>query len=53
MRDSEFNSFIIFLWTTVLICDSILYLSGSDPSWGLVFPPILCLLMELFDNYFH
>lgn len=40
------NIILSITWAIVLICDIVAYMQGSAPSWGLVFPPVICLLLN-------
>lgn len=46
------NLILAILWTFALITDIVAYAVGNEPSWSLVFCPLVCLVVAYWDRYF-
>lgn len=42
---------LAILWSIVLVADIISAVVGNDPSWVLVFCPLIILVMDKWENY--
>lgn len=45
------NLFLALAWTLLFIAEVILCISGSDPTWGLVFCPLAVVCVNAWCDY--
>lgn len=46
------NLTLAILWTFALVTDIVSYAAGNEPSWILVFCPLVCLVFGYWEKYF-
>lgn len=53
MRNVTLNTMVLFVWVAVLGANIADAMTGGQPTWLLVFCPMIALIGEIFANYFE